>query len=146
MQYTNPTFRSSGPPPRGGGHPPLGPRGGSSTSTTYPRTQRFNNPPSGNNAAGNPSNHSQYLSDLPPVIKGGRKDESTAAATAKLERMEEEIERMRASLAEKERKLAPELRAWHKLERDSEKAAFKSQLAEDALRSLSQDDSGGVAF
>lgn len=67
-------------------------------------------------------------------------------ATAKLQKLEQEMERMRQSIADKEKQLQPELREWSKLERESERAAFKSQMAEESLRALSGDEGGGMAF
>lgn len=136
MQFTNPTYRSTPPvgprvPPTGPGPRPDGPFRGSSnsTSTTYPRTQRFG----------------QHLADLPQVVKGGKKTEEPYA-TAKLQKLEQEMERMRQNIADKERQVQPELREWSKLERESERAAFKSQMAEESLRASSGDEGGGVAF
>lgn len=148
MQFSNPTFRSSGPPSRG---PPSGPRpdapfrgSSNSTSTTYPRSQRFNN----SSGAHSGSSTSHHLADLPQPVKGGKKmDEYNTQSSGKLAKIEEELERMRASLAEKEARLRPELRSWSRLERESERAGFKSQMAEESLRGLSGDEAGGgVAF
>ena len=65
---------------------------------------------------------------------------------SKLQKLEDEMEKMRQNIAVKESKLKPELRQWAKLERESEKAALKSQLADESLRGLSGEDGGGVAF
>lgn len=64
----------------------------------------------------------------------------------KLAKLEEETERLRRSIADRESKLKPQLREWSKLERESEKAALKSQLADESLRGLSGEEGGGVAF
>lgn len=66
--------------------------------------------------------------------------------STKLQKLEEELEKARGALAAKEGKVKPELRQWERLDRESEKAALKSQLAEDGLRGLSGEDIAGAAF
>ncbi|KAK5017017.1 hypothetical protein LTR16_002407 [Cryomyces antarcticus] len=142
-------YSNSGPPtgPRGSfgaseRAPPGPPFRGSlnSTSTTYPRTQRFSAqaPPS--------SSASRHLDDLPPIIPGGQKAAEPFDNT-KLLKLEEEAKRLREIIAERQAKKRQGLREWEKLERESGTAALRSELAEGGLRALNgEGELGGAAF
>ncbi|KAF1811035.1 hypothetical protein P152DRAFT_74687 [Eremomyces bilateralis CBS 781.70] len=150
----------SGPPRRGssynyqpprGGYAPSGPRGGgpgsapfrgagNSTSTTYPRTQRFNN----NN--GPPSSSSSHLSDLPPIVSGGQKLPDVANMS-KIEKLEEEARRLRESIEARELKKRDGVHDWDRLERENHNSAVRSELAEEHLRKLNgESELGDRAF
>ncbi|KAF2182701.1 hypothetical protein K469DRAFT_728332 [Zopfia rhizophila CBS 207.26] len=148
----------SGPPPRrgsahwvgrgGGGYyggPPSGPRGSTggsapfappfrgssnSTSTTYPRTQRFRD----------------HLADLPKEVPGGQKAPELYDKS-KILKLEEEARKLREVIDAKETQKRRYLREWETLERDSNNAALRADLAEQQLRSLNgEGEVGGAAF
>jgi hypothetical protein len=147
----------SGPPPRrgsahwggrgGGGYYgglPSGPRGSASgptpfappfrgssnsTSTTYPRTQRFRD----------------HLSDLPKEIPGGQKAPELYEVD-KINKLEEEARRLREIIEQKEAAKRKSMKEWDTLERDATNAALRSDLAEQQLRSLNDSEVGGAAF
>ncbi|KAK7182940.1 hypothetical protein PSPO01_11039 [Paraphaeosphaeria sporulosa] len=133
---------------RGGGYhggPPSGPRGpgngpttfappfrgsSNSTSTTYPRTQRFGG----------------HLDNLPKEITGGQKAPELVD-TSKILKLEEEARKLREQIEAKEAAKRGSLREWDALGRDAENAALRSELAEQHLRSLNGDSEvGGAAF
>lgn len=122
----------SGPSPSGPGPTPFAPpfRGSSnSTSTTYPRTQRFGN----------------HLADLPKEVPGGQKAPDMYDKS-KLSRLEEEAEKLRAIIDQKETVKRQKLREWEAMERDAQTAALRSELAESHLRSLNGEDESSGAF
>ncbi|KAJ4289763.1 hypothetical protein N0V90_011093 [Kalmusia sp. IMI 367209] len=147
----------SGPPPRRGsahwggrggsfhGGPPSGPRGSASgptpfappfrgssnsTSTTYPRTQRFGD----------------HLAGLPKEIPGGQKAPELID-TSKILKLEEEARKLREQIEAKEAMKRASLKEWDSLGRDADNAALRSELAEQHLRSLNGDSEvGGAAF
>ena len=110
------------------GFGPGGYRSSNSTSTTYPRTQRFN----------------QHLEDLPTIKEGGQRL-PPLHDTAKADKLEEEAARLRKMIDEKESKKRQGLREWDKLERESATAALKSELAEEHLRELNGENEGTAA-
>ncbi|KAF2640604.1 hypothetical protein P280DRAFT_451408 [Massarina eburnea CBS 473.64] len=140
--------------PRGGSHlgggPPSGPRGSvssasgtgptafappfrgssNSTSTTYPRTQRFQN----------------HLADLPKEITGGQRAPEVYE-TSKITKLEEEARRLRQLIEEKESIRRPSIKDYDRAEMVSNNAALAADLAEQHLRSLNGDgEIGGAAF
>lgn len=147
----------SGPPPprrasghwgggRGGtsyyGGPPSGPRGGppsyappfrgssNSTSTTYPRTQRFRD----------------HLSDLPKEVPGGQKAPELYDKS-KIIKLEDEARKLRDAIAAKEANKRQRLREWDVLEREGSNVSLRADLAEQQLRSLNgEGEAGGAAF
>lgn len=148
----------SGPPPRrgsahwggrgGGGYyggPPSGPRGpvsgpapftpafrgsSNSTSTTYPRTQRFRD----------------HLADLPKEVPGGQKAPEIYDKS-KILKLEDEARKLRDLIDAKESAKRQRLKEWDTLEKDANNAALRADLAEQQLRSLSgEGDIGGAAF
>ncbi|KAF2800493.1 hypothetical protein K505DRAFT_292731 [Melanomma pulvis-pyrius CBS 109.77] len=157
FQYDAPR-EFSGPPPRrgsahwggrgGGGYfggAPSGPRGSvsgastfappfrgssNSTSTTYPRTQRFRD----------------HLADLPKEIPGGQKAPELYDKS-KILKLEEEARKLREMIDAKEAVKRQRLREWDVLEREANNAALRGELAEQHLRSLTgESEGGGVAF
>ncbi|CAI6330198.1 unnamed protein product [Periconia digitata] len=155
--YDTPREFSGGPPRRGsahwggrgGGHfasgPPSGPRGSgsgptpfappfrgssNSTSTTYPRTQRFRD----------------HLTDLAKEIPGGQRAPEIVDKS-KILKLEEEARRLREIIEQKEAAKRNGLMEWEKAERESNNAALRSELAEQQLRTLNGDgEMGGAAF
>lgn len=123
----------SGPRGSGPGPTPFAPpfRGSSnSTSTTYPRTQRFGG----------------HLDNLPQEIPGGQKAPELVD-TSKILKLEEEARKLREQIEAKEAAKRASLREWDSLGREAENAALRSELAEQHLRSLNTDSEvGGAAF
>ncbi|KAI9689440.1 MAG: hypothetical protein M1822_010091 [Bathelium mastoideum] len=168
--YSAPRGRGGPPPPYEGGFP-SGPRGGynggggghhpyssppsfrgnNSSSTTYPRTQRFNTAKpdaagAGPGARGGANGAEQYLSDLPEVVPSGKKM-ADSYDSSKINRLEEEARKLREQIAEKESKVRQSVREWDRLQRESELAGLKAELAEGHLRALNgEDEAGGAAF
>lgn len=66
----------------------------------------------------------------------------------RVKQLEEDAERIRSDLNEKQRSKRETLREWEVRERESEIAGLKSQLADDHLRVLGEEDSVmmGAAF
>lgn len=122
----------SGPRASAGG-PPTGPagfRGGpvsqqprqtnenGNGSATYPKTQRF-------------------LNDLPQAVPGGRKIPVKAPPNAaKVKRLEEDAERLRRIIDEKERVKTAKLKEWERLEAECDSAKLRTELAEEGLRKI----------
>lgn len=151
---------SDGPPrphnydPRSSEGPPLGPRGphshhssngppqfeprppfrsNNSSSTTYPRTQRFHG----------------HLAGLPTIVPGGRLAPSgmDAAAEKRLVQLEEDKKKLLEAIEEKQKAKRQGLREWEKTERESKREGLKSELAEDHLdRMTSEGTMSGAAF
>ena len=145
-----------------------------SASTTYPRSQRFNgaagpptgpssvtttfnNGPASNNASPvTPATPASFvksqLSTLERVVPGGRKTPGSSGMTAdqerKVKQLEDDAERIRSDMTEKQKSKREALREWEVRERESEVAGLKSQLADDHLRTLGEEDSVmmGAAF
>jgi len=103
-------------------------RSNNSTSTTYPRTQRFNN----------------ILNELPQVKEGGERL-PPLHDSSKAERLEEEAARLRKLIDEKEARKRQGLRDWDRLEREAGTAVLKSELAEEHLRELTGEGEGTAA-
>jgi hypothetical protein len=91
---------------------------GNGSSTTYPRTQRF-------------------LADLPAVVPGGRKMPTQPLPNAaKVKRLEEEAERLRKIIEDKEREKRGVVGEWERLEGENEVARLRTELAEGSLRKV----------
>ncbi len=145
-----------GPPARQSSYdsygPPAGPRNGhgaearpahdapppfkpnNSSSTTYPRTQRFNT----------------HLDDLPKLVEGGRKaPSSTEPGTAsRLAALEAEQKKLLEIIDEKQRLKRQGLREWERAEQETSNAVLRSELAEAHLEKLAggKTEVGGVAY
>jgi hypothetical protein len=77
------------------------------------------------------------LADLPGVVSGGRKIAVKAPPNAaKVKRLEEDAERLRRVIEEKERVKRGGLREWDRLEGESEGAKLRTELAEEGLRKV----------
>ena len=144
----------SRPPP--GDHIPQGPRGShhgppssfeapyrapppfrsnNSSSTTYPRTQRFSN---------------NHLASVPSIKEGGEALPSATdpAARKRLAELEEGRKKLLDQIEEKQREKRKGLREWGSRERESRRDSLKSELAEEALDRMNGDGpgTGGAAF
>jgi len=64
----------------------------------------------------------------------------------KLDKLEAEAEKLRRIIDEKESKKRKSLREWERLSRETEAAAFRSQIAEEALRNASGEAASAGAF
>lgn len=85
------------------------------------------------------------VADLPKPIDGGQKAEPLVDR-AKLDRLQEEAEKLRKAIDEKEARKRKSLREWDRLSRETEAASLKTQLAEEALRRESGEGEGMGAF
>ena len=112
------------------GRPPF--RSNNSSSTTYPRTQRF----------------SQHLASVPAIIPGGKLAPSglDPAAEKRLQQIEEDKKKLLEQIEEKQRVKRQGLREWEKAERESRREGLKSDLAEEHLEKLTGEGTGGTAF
>ncbi|KAL9111442.1 MAG: hypothetical protein Q9227_004119 [Pyrenula ochraceoflavens] len=116
--------------------PPPFLRHNNSTSTTYPRTQRFNNTPN-------------YLANTEKIVSGGKAlPPINPEHDKRVRQLESEAEKMREIIAEKQKLKRAAVREWEDRERDSESAALKSDLAERHLEKLTGGEEGmsGAAF
>lgn len=124
----------------GGGGPPFSPafRGSTnSTSTTFPRTKHF----------------TEHLADLSkPTVPGGKKipslvSELWPASDTKIKKLEEETERLRQEIADRESRSRAAIRDWDRHQRESDNARLRTELAEQSLAKLmADDDAGGSGF
>ena len=115
----------SNPPPYD--PPPRVPfRPNNSSSTTYPRTQRFHT----------------HLSNLPPVIAGGKAAPSglDPASEKRLQQLEDDKKKLLDAIEEKQRIKRKGLRDWENAERESKRDMLKSELAEGHLDRLSGEE------
>lgn len=145
-----------------------------SSSSTYPRSQRFNTasgPPTGPSSVTTTFNNGlssntaspvtpatpasfvkSQLNQLERVVPGGRKTPGSSGLSTdqerKMKQLEDDAEKIRADLNEKQKSKREALREWEVRERESEVAGLKSQLADDHLRTLGEEDSVmmGAAF
>lgn len=140
--------RTSGPPPArhhdsmNAPPPPNFRSGSNSTSTTYPRSQRFNNPTGGGpQTPSAPTASSIHLADLPAIKPGGERL-PPLQDMSKADRLEEEAARLRKAIDEKQERKRAGLREWERLERESKMAGLRTELAEEGLRALSGEGEG----
>lgn len=140
---TGPRSASSTHPAAWGNAPPRA--SFSSTSNTYPRTQRFDAP----RAPAVPYVH-QALQNLPRIIPGGQKDPTASGLPldiqARLKRTEDEAEKLREELRIKEEKMRKGLKLWNKLERESASMGLRSEISERQVRIMAGEGVGGAAF
>lgn len=126
----HPHHSNSGPPPFEA-RPPF--RSNNSSSTTYPRTQRFHG----------------HLAGVPAIVPGGRSAPSgmDPAAEKRLVQIEEDKKKLLEAIEEKQKAKRQGLREWDKTERESKREGLKSELAEDHLdRMTSEGTMSGAAF
>lgn len=129
---------------------------------TQPRAQRFANgdsaapevptgpkaaraPPTGPAAAAPVNRPHPALADLPKIIDGGQKAEPLVDRS-KLTRLEDEAEKLRKQIEDKETRKRKSLREWDRMTRETEAAALRSELAEEALRQLNGEAESQAAF
>ena len=102
-------------------------RTNNSSSTTYPRTQRFNT----------------HLTSLPNVIPGGKALPSAdPVAAKKLAQLEEDANKLRKQIDDKQKDKRAGLREWETRERESQREGFRSEMAEAQLEGFSEVLSG----
>ena len=75
------------------------------------------------------------LADLSKVVEGGQRAE-LHYDRSRMDKLEQEAENLRRQIEEKEAKKRKGLREWDKMTRESEAAAYRTQLAEEQLRKL----------
>ena len=109
--------------------PPFRPN--NSSSTTYPRTQRFTN----------------HLASLPAIVPGGKAlPPVDPAAAKKLAQLEEDADRLRKQIDEKQKEKRADLREWESRERESRREGLRSEYAEQQLEAFNGEVIGGHAF
>lgn len=145
----------------------------SSSAPTGPRSQRFEptngvspalpDAPTGPRAGRRPTDHSIHsttpltgpggpnlrvhsaLDDLPKIVEGGQRMEPVVDRS-NINRLEDEAERLRKQIDEKETKKRKSIREWERMSRETEAAALRSELAEQALRSINGEAEHMAAF
>ncbi len=128
---TGPRSSHSSGPPSHGYNPPFR-SSHNSSSTTYPRTQRF-----------------AVLASVPQIVPGGKAlpsgiDPKIAERLAKLD---EEKKKLEVEVARMEEQSRSGLREWDRLSRESNRESFKSELAEQHVSMLAGEGGmGGAAF
>lgn len=85
------------------------------------------------------------IAELPKVIEGGQRAEP-AVDRSKLKKLEEDAERLRRQVEEKETRNRKSMRDWDRGQREMEIAGLRSELAEEALRALNGEAEGQAAF
>lgn len=122
------------PSPSYDSHRPGPYRHSNSSSTTYPRTQRF----------------TSYLSGLPTIIPGGKLLPSglDPSFEKRIAQLEADKERLLLQIADKQKSKRTSLKEWDKLSRESSTATLRSELAEGHLQRITEGDDigGGAAF
>ncbi|KAJ9617724.1 hypothetical protein H2204_013536 [Knufia peltigerae] len=112
-------------------------RGNSSTSATYPRTQRFNTV-------------QQHLATNEKIVPGGKLLPSGLPPDQekRIKMLEAEAERMRSEIVEKQKSKREVLDEWEIRERESERESLRSELADAHLQQLmeGEDALGRAAF
>lgn len=114
-------------------------RSNNSSSTTYPRTQRFN-------TTNNTTNH---LAVMPVIIPGGEALPSVIdpAAKKRLTELEEGRKKLLELIEEKQEEKRRGLRKWESKKREGRRDGLRSELAEGALEAMSGEGAGaGTAF
>ncbi|KAF2672496.1 hypothetical protein BT63DRAFT_453004 [Microthyrium microscopicum] len=108
-----------------------------SSSSTYPRSQRFDTA----------SSVRQHLSDLPAIVPGGQAlPPLDPAGAQRLRRLEEEAARLREEIAEKQKIKRQGLKEWDKLQADIDSAQRKTEFQEENLRIGNQEEATGPAY
>ena len=69
----------------------------------------------------------------------------TPDAERKLKLLEAEAEKLRTDIAEKQKTKREAVNEWEVRERESEREALRSELAEDSLQKLVEGEDGGMA-
>ena len=133
------------------------------SATTYPRSQRFT--PSNDSVSDSPTSAPKpvrrptepssttpvaprphpVIADLPKIIEGGQKADPLIDRS-KLNKLEEESEKLRKQIEERETRRRRTLYEWDKMTRETEAAALRSDLAEQALKQLNGEAESQAAF
>ncbi|KAK7747017.1 hypothetical protein SLS62_009274 [Diatrype stigma] len=149
---------SASPGPTNSSVPPTGPRGSISYSvpaTPVSQQSKPFDPPKGPAADKNkPSFAQQLLASMPPILPGGKIDPAQLAMDtgvlpelqAHTQRLKEEEERIREDKYIKEERLRKSLAEWDRMERESKVMELRDQLAEQSLKKISGEGTGGAAF
>lgn len=92
-----------------------------------------------------------HLATLERIVPGGRRTPGLTSGMnptqeAKMKQLEDDAERIRADIVEKQKSKRETLREWDVRERESSIAALKSDLAEESLRTLEQGDEDNGAL
>ena len=96
-----------------------------SSSSTYPRTQRFNTT-------------QQHLATTEKILPGGKLLPSglTLEQEKRARQLEAEAERIRADIAEKQAAKREAVNEWETRQRESSRDAYRSELADEGLKAL----------
>ena len=89
----------------------------------------------------------QHLNTTEKIIPGGKLLPSgmTPEGERKLKLLEAEAEKLRTDIAEKQKTKREAINGWEVRERESEREALRSELAEDSLQKLVEGEDGGMA-
>ena len=100
-----------------------------SSSSTYPRTQRFNST-------------AQHLQTTEKIIPGGKLLPSglSTEQERKMKQLEQDAERLRADIEEKQAAKREVLGEWDVRERESQRESYRSELAEEGLKKLAGEE------
>lgn len=125
---SRPPYQDRGPPP---GAPPF--RLNNSSSTTYPRTQRFNHP---------------SLNSIPAIVPGGKAAPSglDPAHEKRLQQIEDDKKKLMDVIEQKQAAKRKGLREWESGEREVNREGVKSAEAERGLEGLTEGTAAGAAF
>nr|POF17704.1 hypothetical protein CFP56_13116 [Quercus suber] len=175
VSHREASFSAEGPPsgPRGSFVAEQRPvfTSNNSTATTYPRSQRFGpngqpipdgpsvpGPPTGPKAGRRPTEAlvdrrqstqqpqvHPAIAELPKVIAGGQKGEPLVDLS-RLNKLQEEAEKLRKQIEERQARQRKGLREWDRLARDTEVAGLRSELAEQSVRQLNGEAESQAAF
>lgn len=119
--------------------PPSGPRASLNRIPSSTRGRGFGPSLSDRKPAINP-----YLASLPIIIDGGQRAPDLYDRS-RLDKLEEDAERLRRLVDEKQVRKRRGLREWERLEREARVAGLRSELAEDAVVKISGEVGGGAA-
>ncbi|WPH04058.1 Hypothetical protein R9X50_00694200 [Acrodontium crateriforme] len=78
------------------------------------------------------------IASFPVEVPGGVPP-APLVDTSRVQKLQQEAERLRHAIDEREQKKRKSLREWDRLSRDTEQATFRSQLAEEGLQKLELD-------
>lgn len=85
------------------------------------------------------------VANLPQIVDGGQKAEPIVDTT-RLTKLQEEAEKLRKVIEEKEARKRKGLRDWERMSREVEVAGLRSELADQAVRELNGEAEGQAAF
>lgn len=85
------------------------------------------------------------LPGLPQIVDGGVRAPDLYDR-ARLEKLEEETDKIRKLIEEKQTRKRKGLREWERLERESEAAGFRASLADESVRALEGEGEMETAF